>query len=217
MPDQLNDITAAALLAKLEDEATAKLQAIASIRSALGLPPWDGAGRSTALPVDNGTRESGAPGVIRPDEFFRMSIPDAIRKYLGIMRKPQSPKAIADGLQAGGVLSNAKKFYSNITTAIGRLDAAGILVNTPNGWGLAEWYPGRPKPTVEPKKAKKKRPAQVKKKPHKAPATAKADEKPKSPGAGDEYRAFVSEHRRAGKSLKEISQMWRAKKDLREG
>lgn len=30
--------------------------------------------------------------------------------------------------------------------------------------------------------------------------------------AGDEYRAFVFEHRRAGKGLKEIAQLWKARK-----
>ena len=218
MAEQATDISATALLAKLEDEVAAKLQAIAGIRAALGLPGWSGAGRATpaAQGEPNRDRDIGNGGVIRPDQFFRKSIPNAIRDYLTIVRKPQSPKAITDGLREGGLLSNAKKFYSNITTAIGRLEAAGVLVNTPNGWGLAEWYPSRPK-CLEPPKGAKKRGSRrkgaskaAKKEASKDVTIETADTPRKAPKGG--YRAFVGTMRRQGKTMTEAAAAWRAQK-----
>jgi hypothetical protein len=213
MADQPRDISAAELLTRLESEVAQKLQAIAGIRLALGLKPWSGA----ATPAAAGTelqREEGAPGAVRPDEFFRMSIPDAIRKFLGIMRKPMSPKAIADGLKAGGMLSNAKKFYSNITTAIVRLAETGTLVNTPNGWGLSEWYPNRPKAPESPKKGKNGKKKRPKPKPKTGNGESQATSEPsqKPPKKNDAYLKFISEARKAGKSMGEAARDWKAHK-----
>lgn len=200
MTEPSSGMSLSALLAKLEAEVSAKLQTIAVLRAEMGLPGWTGGGSASSastVPAEP-LRDVSAPGVIRPDEFFRMTIPDAIRRFLSIMRKPQSPKAIADGLQAGGVLSNAKKFYSNITTSIGRMEAAGALVNTPNGWGLSDWYPSRPKSPEPPKKAKK-RPSRPR------PASTKE--------RLSEYQRFVKEGRAAGKDLKQLSKEWAALKN----
>jgi hypothetical protein len=205
MADRTTNMTAAELLAKLEAEVAQKLQAIAGIRLALGLDPLKMDGVAVPqLGTEPQRQQPGAPGVIRADEFFRMSIPDAIKKFLATMRQPQSPKAIADGLKSGGILSNAKKFYANITTALSRLEEAETLVNTPNGWALSEWYPNRPRSNEAPRKGKKKRPARK----------AKKEEPTSSANVTklSDYQKFLSEQRRAGKSLKEISEAWKAKK-----
>ncbi len=198
----LQEISASQLLAKLETEAAAALQAIAGIRAALGLPPWSGPSGAPLASSADTSRES-AVGVIRPDEFFRMSVPDAIKKYLSIMRKPQSPKAIAEGLKAGGILSNASDFYANITTAIKRLDAAGFVANTPNGWGLSEWYPSRPKVAESPRKAKGKK---------RHPKGMSPKSTTTNVQGLSDYQLFVREARKAGKDLKQISEEWRARK-----
>lgn len=213
-----NDISATALLAKLEEEVAAKLQAIAGIRAALNLPAWSGTAAGAAGSVE-AVRDTNSSGTIRPDEFFRMSVPDAIRRYLEIAKSPQAPKAISDALKSGGLLTTAKNFYANITTALARMETAGILTNTPGGWALAEWYAGRAKPTAEPQKkgkktAKKKRAAVAKKPAAARQATAKEPPVKTAAAAGAkiDYRSFVSARMKEGKTLPEAAAAWQQHK-----
>src|SRR5207248_10908249 len=176
-------------LKRLEAQrATVTIQ-IAGVRAELGLPAEDGMA-ATGIPVSpsagDGARDI-VTGRIRPDEFFRMSIPEAIKRFMEIMKQPQAPKAIADGLQAGGILSESKHFYANVFTALKRMRSQGVVVNTKKGWGLAEWYAGRSGVLSE---SKPKRPRRGK-----APKGA-----PAKPSA---YRTFLSEQMKAGKSMKD--------------
>lgn len=51
-----------------------------------------------------------------------------------------------DGLKKGGFVSGAKDLYNNLYTAIQRMEEAGTVRKLPDGrWGLAEWYPAKPK------------------------------------------------------------------------
>ena len=220
MSEQQTPISAAAILAKLEEEVAPKIQAIAVFRAELGLPPWDGIARNgmaTAAAPEQG-REPPAHGVIRRDEFFRMSIPDAIKRYLQIMKQPQPPKAIAEGLKAGGVLSTAKRFYANVTTALSRMESAGVLVNTQNGWGLDEWYAGRAKPIETAKKGNKRRRSRNGKAAAPAAKTSQAKDLSENAtasrrtGATSSYQAFMAERRKAGMSLKDIAKAWKEQK-----
>lgn len=77
---------------------------------------------------------------IDPNAFFKMSTPAAVKKYLGMVKRPQTPRAIADALQAGGQVHAAdpKTAYLNVYSALKRGDE---FVQTRNKeWGLAEWY-----------------------------------------------------------------------------
>ena len=113
---------------------------IADVQRELGLSEGEVQAPSVStVPLSQGGREPVQRGRIRPDEFFGMSIPEAVKKYLAIMKQPQSPKAMVDGLKSGGLLTNAKNFYPNVTTALKRLRVAEQVVLTPNGWGLAIW------------------------------------------------------------------------------
>lgn len=86
----------------------------------------------------------GAPGAvangvgkIKPDEFFRLSTPEAIKKFLKLVGKPARPiQEIIDGLNAGGMDTN----YTNVYTALLRLQKRGVAKVNDN-WGLDEWYP----------------------------------------------------------------------------
>src|SRR5262249_31603004 len=150
------------LLAELEAEDVERHATMAYLRRRLGRS----AGEAAAAPLGgsitpSGTvslsvngREPSVPGRIRSDAFFRMTIPEAVKGYLGIMKQPQGPKAIMEGVISGGLLTNAKNFYTTLWTALKRMESAGEVVNTPNGWGLAEWYPSRPKGPDDGKKAK---------------------------------------------------------------
>jgi hypothetical protein len=81
-------------------------------------------------------------GKIAPDEFFRLSTPEAIKKYLKIVGKPaRSTTDIIDGLKAGGMDTN----YTNVYTALMRLQKRdAVIAKVGENWGLDEWYPAAP-------------------------------------------------------------------------
>jgi hypothetical protein len=100
----------------------------------------------------------GTPGKagpnIPPDAFFRMSIADAARKYLAMVKKKQTIQQIADSLEQGGITHTSKRFYGTVLTTLRRQEKqVGDIVKVGRGiWGLAEWYPNRKrKTTTEPK------------------------------------------------------------------
>ena len=80
---------------------------------------------------------SGDTVSIRSDSFFGMSVPQAVKKYLGMTgRVPKSPNDITETLKRGG---QEQATYNNVYTALKR---APDVVKLPNGdWGLLEWYP----------------------------------------------------------------------------
>jgi hypothetical protein len=142
-----------------------------------------------------------------------MSIPEAVRRYMEIMKAPQTPTAIVGALKAGGVLSESKNFYTTVWTALKRLKKSGDIVNTRTGWGLSDWYPNKPKGGIEERRPKKK--ARKPKKAAQASQTPTAKAPPPAKKAKVEagsYREFLTEQRKAGKTLEEIGAAWRAKK-----
>src|SRR5437016_4735331 len=48
---------------------------------------------------------------VRQDQFFKMSVPEAIRACLNLAKRPQSAREITDALQAGGLSHRAKDLY----------------------------------------------------------------------------------------------------------
>ncbi len=206
-----------AYLAKLEEQRARLDIIIADVRRELGLAVENG---QVAIPASfnvlsqAGGREPIQTGRIRPDEFFGMSIPEAVKAYLAIMKQPQGPKAIVDGLTAGGLLTNAKYFYANVTTALKRLRASGQVMLTPNGWGLASWYPNRAKVTPDKKKGRGKRRKFGVKSPKRvvAPTALKpeaAHPNGSAPKPGNDYRTFMAERRKAGMMMADVAAEWR--------
>lgn len=89
-----------------------------------------------------GPSSGSADGVtIRSDSFFGMSVPQAVRKYLGMTgRVPKSPQDITEALKKGG---QEQASYNNVYTALKR---AVDVIKLPNGdWGLSSWYPSAKK------------------------------------------------------------------------
>ncbi len=206
----------AALLADAEAERAELDVVIAHLRRKLGLAAGEAAGNGTTAPTSAGRDALIVAGRVRPDEFFRLSIGEAVMKYLAIMKQPQNPMAIVNGIKAGGILTNAKNFYANVNTELKRLRERDLIVNTPSGWGLAEWYPQRPR-TPEPAKPKKKgRPkgAKGRAKPTTKNPTTKAPSEPHAPvqKQGGGWAAFAGEQIKAGKSMKEAAAAWKAMK-----
>lgn len=81
------------------------------------------------------------PTEIRQDTFFGMTISEAIKKYLAMVKRPQRASDIARALDQGGLLHSSKNWLNTVQATLTR--QRGVVVKLPNGWGLAEWYPGR--------------------------------------------------------------------------
>jgi len=121
-----NAVDWAAALAEIEAE-IAKLQATADvIRERIGR-----AGGSI--------NPGGGGGGIRPDSFLKMSIPDATKKYLGMVRQKQSTQDIMEALEKGGLPPS--KYNTVYSILARRANQVGDIINMKGDWALAEWYP----------------------------------------------------------------------------
>jgi len=214
MADQTDSLTQ--LLSELEAERAELDSTISLLRRRLGMSASnDGNGGSNPLGVSpNVGRDTQVTGRVRSDEFFRLSTADAIMKYLSIMKQPQNPTSIVNGLKAGGVLTNAKNFYANVNTELKRMRARTLIVNTPSGWGLSEWYPQKPKGNELPapkKKGKKKSKKHADAKAKAGASTAPAPKPSAAPGKSG-WTKFAGQQMKAGKSMKEAATAWKQRK-----
>ena len=92
------------------------------------------------------------PRFLAPDTFFRMSVPDAIKKYLNIVKRPQTAKDITAALDSGGLTHQAKNLYATVYPTLLRMESANEVVRVSKGkWGLSEWYPSGRKANQEEK------------------------------------------------------------------
>jgi hypothetical protein len=83
---------------------------------------------------------------IHGDTFVGLNIPEATAKYLGMVGRPaRTTTEITEALNKGGISSN----QATVATVLGRGHNAGEdVVRAGKGlWGLAAWYPTRPKST----------------------------------------------------------------------
>ncbi len=128
--------------------------AIEVIRSMVGLSGGEESGQQNGQGTLQASVTGGPAGAsgtlstaIRNDSFFGLSTPAAVKKYLGMMKRPQSVRAIADALRDGGQVHAAddKTAYTNAYTALTRGKDT-LFSQTRNGeWALAEWYSNKPK------------------------------------------------------------------------
>lgn len=137
MPEQPTGGHLENTLADLKVRRTKLDAAIAAIEELLGVAP--SAAANVATPS-----ESMVNGQISSDAFFGMSIPDAVKKYLRMVRRKQPTLVIARALEGGGFQHSSKYFPNTVRTALGRMDE---VVQVGKEWGLAEWYPGLRKST----------------------------------------------------------------------
>lgn len=80
---------------------------------------------------------------LTPTAFFGMSVGDAAKRYLSIVKEPKSTPDIAEALQAHGIKTVAKNFTITVFSALERREESGDFVRPKRGlWGLKEWYPG---------------------------------------------------------------------------
>lgn len=146
MAEETSPIDYAAVLADLEAKRAQIDAAIAVIR-----PLALGGGLPAGAAITPGT---GAVNInsqaaeLREDTFFNLSIPEATKKYLGMRKKTASTPEIIDALTRGGqVNSSSENFKKTVASVLDRLDSTGAgVVRVARGtWGLASWYPNRPR------------------------------------------------------------------------
>jgi hypothetical protein len=129
-----------ALVPELEKEYARIGDLLAFARTKAGMVSSEPNGTgTTARPSVSSLSE--APTEIRQDTFFGMTISEAIKKYLAMARRPQRASDIARALDQGGLLHSSKNWLNTVQSTLTR--QKGEVVKLPNGWGLAEWYPGR--------------------------------------------------------------------------
>jgi hypothetical protein len=122
-----------AVIADLEarrDQLTSMIETLKQMK-VLGapLPPTVGAGGVVRSQIDTD---------IAHDAFFQMPIPDAVKKYLGMVKQTKPLGVLCDALLAGGLKTAATNFKETVRSIINR---NAEFVNVNGQWGLAEWYP----------------------------------------------------------------------------
>lgn len=138
----------AAFLADLEGKRQALDQTITAMRLALSIGAL---GPMSDVPpaVVNGMLPGNfmvpsiSGGEVPNGAFLGLSIPDATKLYLEIIKKKQTSREIADALQKGGMETNSKNFPQMVHSVLDRASKAntGIVKLDRSHWGLATWYP----------------------------------------------------------------------------
>lgn len=127
----------AAIIADLEAKRAALDATLVAFRTAQALGALGQPGdTSTLVPSVSG-------GEVPAGAFLGKSIPEAAKLYLGIVKRKQTSREIADAIKNGGIESTAKNFYGNVHAILDRARKAGsgIIKLGRSHWGLAEWYP----------------------------------------------------------------------------
>jgi hypothetical protein len=124
------------VLAWLEAKRTALDQAIAGVRALMGLEQQASGGTPTMT-----VRATSAED-IQPGTFLSMSITDATKKFLNLVKCPQTTTEIAEALRRGGLHSTSKDYTTNVYTILARHEKqVGEIVRVEKRWGLVEWFP----------------------------------------------------------------------------
>jgi hypothetical protein len=134
------------------DAAIEVIRAMIGGAAAIGDPSTNGGGEGISpapTMLGSSPKPPGQPQgpTIQTDAFFGLNTSDAIRKYLGMMKRPQTAQTITNALMAGGQVnaSDPKVTYSNVYSALTRNKTTFVKTRTKE-WGLAEWYSAnRPK------------------------------------------------------------------------
>jgi hypothetical protein len=120
-------------------------------------------------------QRNSAGSTIENDTFFGMTIADAAKKYLAMVKATKSTSEIAEALERGGLKHSSKQFTVTVRSILNPRDE---FVRVNNDWGLAEWYPGM-------RKAKKATPSQESKPDAQEPSVQQTDKSVPGPQGGD--------------------------------
>jgi len=162
----MEEKSAAVMLAEMERERDELTSAINLFRRRMGLSATDPQSNVAVngRPTSDTTGITGAPSDAGPlqitrDMFFGMNLPEAIRSYLSMVKRPTKASTIVKALADGGFQSTSSNFDTRVRQTLS--SRMPDIVNLPNGWALAAWYPGRnfEKRAVRPKVSPSSTPA----------------------------------------------------------
>jgi predicted DNA-binding protein (UPF0251 family) len=126
-----NEIDYKTVLADLRAKRAALDQAIVALEGWLGSAA-DRASELTAITAQHPSHTS--------KQFFGMTLPDAIHKYLQL-RGPCSLTEITNALELGGLETTAKDFKRNVAATLTRLkNEKHTVIQRDNGWVLVPSY-----------------------------------------------------------------------------
>jgi hypothetical protein len=196
-----NEIDYTAVLADMEAKRTALDSAIAGIRQWLSL----GGGSEDTLGATSPQAEKRLDSPeIKFDSFFGLSIPDAIRKFLAMTKRPQSVSDITKAFQEGGMTTTSKNLLTTVGSTLSRLKQVdGDLVSVQGKWGLREWYPGMRDEKVA-KAAKSTKRGRPKGSKAKANAEPKAPSSKPTPEQIEQIRKLGAVGKKPGEIAKEV-------------
>lgn len=128
----------AAVIADLESKIAVLQAALASLKAIAG----GALEKLSAIPTGAGGLGDGPEPLELPKgALLGKTLPDAIKLYLGSVKKKQTNKQIADALREAGVESKGSNFYGLIGGALFRLKTEGEVLRFKEGWALASLYP----------------------------------------------------------------------------
>lgn len=145
----------ATILADAEAKIAALQELVASVKKAAALGALSGqsieVSATTSLAPESVDLPVGA--------FSGLSVPAAIKMYLGAIKRKQTAPQIVAALKDGGMESTASNFYTVVAGALLRLKRSSEVLRFKDGWGLASLYPEhirKAAATQESKPARKK-------------------------------------------------------------
>ena len=78
--------------------------------------------------------------------FADLTLTEAARAYLDMVKEPQSTAEIAEALEKGGYPTESRNFSNTVRSVLDRhAKTVGAIVKVRRNWGLAEWNRGRGK------------------------------------------------------------------------
>lgn len=106
-----------------------------------------------------GTRVLSAENGIPAGAFFTMSIPEATKSYLSMVKRKQPVNSIIEALAQGGL---PRSKYSTVYAVLRRRESQiGDIINIDGEWALTEWNPNFPKRRTKAVAAKQQEPSSV--------------------------------------------------------
>ena len=85
-------------------------------------------------------------GDVASGGFADLTLAEAARAYLDMVKEPQSTAEIAQALERGGYPTESKNFGNTVRSVLDRhAKTVGKIVKVRRNWGLAEWNRGKGK------------------------------------------------------------------------
>ena len=80
------------------------------------------------------------PSDVASGSFADLTLTEAARAYLGMVKEPQSTAEIADALERGGYPTESRNFRNTVRSVLDRhAKTVREIVKVHKNWGLAEW------------------------------------------------------------------------------